>query len=453
MVLESYMLLAVVTFLFLGVILLIRYRYSNEIGRLNSELSSALSRLESADVSHSQHLEKIHQLKEAVALADLRLEHANANLSRQEDIHKSLEEQMKATFSKLAVDSLSEANQVFLGMTEKIFQQQQQQVQLQNSKSREEVSSLVAPIQKSLGQMDQKISELEKVRVGAYHGLRDQVDALIKNQSAWQLEATKLSSALGSPTVRGRWGEVQLRRVAEIAGMISYCDFFEQASAKADDGKIFRPDMVVRLPGSKSIIVDSKTPLSSYLQAQDSEGEARQRLLNEFLVAVKRQIQDLSSKAYWKQFESSPEFVVLFLPGESYFGDALRLDPALLEYSTKNNVILATPTSLISLLKAAYYGWKQESIAESVREISNLGKELHGRISDLTSHVGDVGKSLKNAVTSYNKMVGTLESRVLVSAKRFTDLKVGDSKKKIRDLSLLELETRPLKGAQPNADL
>jgi DNA recombination protein RmuC len=245
--------------------------------------------------------------------------------------------------------------------------------------------------------------------------------------------------ALRQPHVRGRWGEVQLRRVVEMAGMLKHCDFAEQESATTDDGRLLRPDLVVRLPGNRQILVDSKAPINSYLDAHEAVDEEQRRAkMRDHGQLVRSHLQALSKKSYWEQFEPTPEMVVMFIPGEAFFSAALEADPELLDYAFSQNVIIASPASLMALLKAASYGWRQESIAENARAISDLGRELHGRLATLVKHIDRVGRSLDNARDAYNDAIGSFESRVLPSARKFKDLGATSQEAEIIELRAIE---------------
>jgi DNA recombination protein RmuC len=267
-----------------------------------------------------------------------------------------------------------------------------------------------------------------------------------ETQEQLRTETASLVKALRVPHVRGRWGEIQLKRVVEIAGMLDHCDFQEQVATDSGEGQL-RPDLVVHLPGQKKIVIDSKAVVSSYIDALQTEDEgARKMLLEDHARNVRLRVQELSRKSYWDQFSNSPEFVVLFLPGEMFFSSALQVDPSLIEQSVDQRVIIATPTTLIALLKAVAYGWKQEAIAENAQEISQLGRVLHKRVADMTNHISDVGRKLTGAVESYNSMVGTLEHRVLATTRKFEELKAADPGASLAEVPALECSVRRLKS-------
>ncbi len=283
------------------------------------------------------------------------------------------------------------------------------------------LDAYVAPLRESLGKVETQVSALESARKEAYGSLTEAVRSLREDQLRLRSETSNLVTALRAPHVRGRWGEIQLRRVIELAGMVQHCDFVEQPTTDDGDGRVLRPDVLVNLPGGKSIVVDSKAPLAAYLDAfaADVTDEARQIALRDHARQVRDHIVKLGQKAYWRQFESTPEFVVMFLPDESFLRAALEHDPSLVEFAADNGVITASPTNLIGLLRAVHYGWQQETIAEGARQISDLGRELYKRLSTMGAHFSKLGRSLDTAVRSYNETVGSLERQVLPQARRF----------------------------------
>jgi DNA recombination protein RmuC len=271
--------------------------------------------------------------------------------------------------------------------------------------------------------VDQKIHALERVREQAYGEIRQQFTQMAEAQTQLRQETANLVKALRQPHVRGRWGEVQLRRVVKMAGMLNHCDFVEQQTLFDDEGKMLRPDLVVRLPGGRTIVIDAKAPISAYLDAHEaSDEEVRRQKIREHAMLVRTHLQALSRKSYWEQFPSTPECVVMFIPGEAFCSAALEADPELLDNAFGNNVIIASPASLMALLKAAAFGWRQESIAENARAISQLGQELHKRIGDVANKLERLGRALESASGAYNEAIGSYESRLSVSARRFREL-------------------------------
>src|SRR5260370_21991400 len=343
----------------------------------------------------------------------------------------------------MAADALKSNNQQFLALARENLERFQSEARGDLEGRQKAVADMVAPVRESLSKVDAQIQQMEVARGAAYAGLHAQVQSLITTQAKLQSETGNLVRALRTPTVRGPLGEIQLRRVVEIAGMGSYCDFAEQETVNSDSGRL-RPDLVVKLPGGKHVVVDAKTPLQAFLDAfETTDEETRRTCLANHARQVRDHMKILSGKNYWEQFEATPEFVVMFLPGETFFSAALEQDPGLIEHGVVSRVIPASPTTLIALLKAINYGWNQEKLARNAQEISALGRELHERLRKLATHITGIGTNLDRAVDAYNQAVGSLESRVLVSARKFAELEASVAED-IPELEPIETTARAL---------
>lgn len=361
---------------------------------------------------------------------------------------QNAEKQLREAFDSLSAKALSANNAQFLSLAKATLEKFQEGAQGDLKMRQQAIDQLVAPVRETLGKFDAKLGELEKARVGAYEALRTQVQGLAESQTALKTETGNLVKALRAPQVRGRWGEIQLRRVVELAGMLDHCDFVEQVSVANDEGRQQRPDVIIKLPGGKNIVVDAKAPLSAYLEALEATDETvRLQKLKAHAQQIRDHLRQLGQKRYWEQFQPAPEFVVLFLPGETFFSAALEQDPTLIEGGVAERVILATPTTLIALLKAVAYGWRQEALTINAAHISELGKELHERLGTMGGHFARLGERLDKAVESYNSAMSSLETRVLVTARKFTQLESGGTEE-IPSAEPIEKQPRSLQAPE-----
>jgi DNA recombination protein RmuC len=417
-----------------------RARQVDELRQAAREREAAIARQQA----------EIGQLRERAAELQARLEEERRQSEEKLRLVNEARAALEASFKSLSADALKSNNQSFLELARESLKGFQESARGDLDKRQLAIDQLVAPVKASLEKVDEKIHALEKARLEAYGEIRQQFTHMAQVQEQLRNETSNLVKALRQPHVRGRWGEVQLRRVVEMAGMLEHVDFVEQETAQNDEGQRLRPDLIVRLPGDRQIVVDSKAPISAYLDAHEADGEEiRKAKIREHAQLVRSHLQALSRKNYWEQFEPTPEFVVMFIPGEAFCSAALESDPELLDAAFGQNVIIASPASLMALLKAAAYGWRQESIQENARAISQLGQELHARLGAMAQHLEKLGRNLQSASDSYNAAIGSLESRVLVSARKFKELGATSKDAEIVELRAVEGGVRRQQSLEP----
>jgi len=377
----------------------------------------------------------------------VQLERERAVHAERLDAYRQAEATLRSTFQALSAEALKTNNEAFLHLAESRLREARTEAAADIEARRTAIETLLSPMKTTLEQVDREIRESERRRTQTSSELVQRIASLDSVGQTLRAETARLVDALKRPGVRGRWGELQLKRVVELAGMVEHCHFTEQQTIESDDVRI-RPDVIVRLPGGKYVVVDAKVPLDAYLKALEAPDEAaRQRLLCDHARQVRSHLAQLAAKGYADHVQPSPDFVVMFLPGEMFFSAALEQDPTLIEYGVSKRVIPASPTTLIALLRAVAYGWQQEAVAENAQKISELGRHLYEAIRTLASHFDDLGGRLKSSLDAYNRAVGSLEGNVLVKARRFKELQAANGGPEIAALEPVDRVPRMLQAA------
>jgi len=428
-----------------------RMQSSRQMGRFESQADQITQlhiMLEKSDAETENWRQQSSQ-------AEARLEAARAQMNAEQkaaaeriELLQRARQEMSDSFRAVAGEALKQSEERFLTLAEQNFKRLQEGAQGDLAQRQEAIVALVSPVREGLDKMDQQLRAMENVRTGAYHELREELRQMTVQNTALRQETQSLAQALRAPKSRGSWGEMQLRRVVELAGMQAHVDFVTQHSVTSDDQRQ-QPDMVVKLPGNRCIVVDSKVPLDAFLQAANLADPAlREPLYANHARQFAQHVKDLSKKTYWQQFANTPDFVVMFVPGEHYFAVAVEHQPDLIDRAMDQGVIIASPTTLLALLRAVHFGWRQESLADNARKIGDAGQELYERLSVFINHLGNVGKGLSGAIGHYNKTIASLESRIMPTLKKMQDLNVVDAEGAPEIPSMIEQIPRPILVAE-----
>jgi DNA recombination protein RmuC len=396
-------------------------------------------------IAHQRAQRDITRLREDNVRLSSQLEAQRHVLEEKTRTFEQARQQFESTFKSLASDVLKSNSSEFLKLAETNFKILHNKASGELQQREKAVEGMVKPIREALDKTDLNIRRMEKEREAAFGSLTQHLKFMAQAQEQLQGETRNLVKALRRPEVRGQWGELTLKRLAELAGMVEHCDFDQQRSVDTENGKQ-RPDMVVRMPGGREIIVDAKAPMDAYLGAVEAQDDTTRALeIQRHARNVRTRVRELASKGYWQQFPQSPDFVVLFIPGDQFLSAALEVDAKLLEDAMADKVVLATPSSLVALLRAVAYGWRQEALAENAEHIRSVGEELYERLSTFADHLGRLGSHLTRSVESYNKAVGSFDSRVLPGARKFREMGI-QRKKDLPEPEPVERLPRPVQG-------
>jgi DNA recombination protein RmuC len=388
---------------------------------------------------------RVEEEQKLRAAADKEVESQRANIAEQRRVLEEAEKKLKEAFQSLASEALQASNRQFMDLARASFDSLQKEASGDLEQRKVAIGGMVEPLEKAVNELRAEVNKIELARQDAYGSLRTELQQLTTTNKELRQETGSLVSSLRQPQIKGKWGELTLRRAVELAGMSPHCDFVEQQSVDVEDGRL-RPDLIVHLPGDTQIVIDAKVPLHASFAAMSARSDVEYRAaMAQHADLVRDHIKNLSGKEYWKQFDPTPEFVVLFVPGESFFSAALEQDRTLIEYAIEKRVVLASPTTLIALLRAIAYGWKQQLVAENAERIKDLGKELYDRILKFAEHLSDVAKGLERANKAYNSAVSSFDSRLVPSARKFKEMGVGTAD--VPDIDPIDTTPRPTLSA------
>jgi len=406
-------------------------------------ISSVIAIILGALITYIFLQQKISLLREKNTELSTRIDIEQQNNLEKIESLENAKVQLTETFTALSSKALKDNNEEFLKLAQENLKQYQAQAVNELDKKEKSIEHLLTPIKETLSKTEEQFRNIEKERKESQGALHKHLESMAQTQTTLQDETRKLVTALRRPEVRGQWGEMTFKRLAELAGMVQHCDFYEQESINTDEGRL-RPDMIIRMPGKRAVVVDAKAPLDAYMSTVEAtDDKSREKFLIGHAKNVRGRIRELSAKSYWSQFDDTPDFAVLFIPGDQFLSAALERDPSLLEDAMSQQIILATPSSFVALLRAVAFGWRQEVLADNADKIRNLGVTLYERLSAFSGHLSNVGNSLGKSVEHFNKAVGSFDSRVLPSAKRFTKMGIS-AKKKIKDPHPVEVISRQI---------